>query len=97
MTVSGGRAGLRVLVVDDDADTATSTGEVLTLYGFDVRTATGGPAAIEAVGRDLPDVVLLDLSMPGTDGFEVARTVRAACAAVFARPPAFVAITGHGA
>ena len=67
---------LRILVVDDDQDTADSLATILRMAGHGVSTARSGCAALEAFEADEPDVMLLDLAMPGMDGFEVARQVR---------------------
>ncbi|GAB6194764.1 hybrid sensor histidine kinase/response regulator [Lysobacter xanthus] len=66
----------RVLVVDDNADAAESMGMVLELLGLEHRIAYDGPTALEAVETFTPDVVLLDIGMPGMDGYEVARRLR---------------------
>jgi two-component system, OmpR family, response regulator len=86
---------LRVLVVDDSTDTATSTGEVLALHGFDVRVATTGRDAVRLARGERPDAVLLDLSMPVMDGFEVARRICEACDGDGMKRPLLVAITGY--
>lgn len=88
-------APLRVLVVDDSTDTATSTAELLTAHGFVVQETTNGHEAIQMAHAEMPDVVLLDLSMPVVDGFEVARQIRAGVHPG-ARPPILIAVTGHG-
>jgi PAS domain S-box-containing protein len=68
----------RVLVVDDNVDAATSLAKLLTrFHGQDVRVAHDGPAALREAGDFRPDVVLLDIGMPGMDGCEVARRLRA--------------------
>ncbi|GAB2508314.1 hybrid sensor histidine kinase/response regulator [Lysobacter humi (ex Lee et al. 2017)] len=69
--------GLRVLVVDDNADSAESMGMVLDLLGLDRQVVFDGPSALTAVEDFAPDVVLLDIGMPGMDGHEVARRIRA--------------------
>jgi CheY-like chemotaxis protein len=68
---------LRVLVVDDHPDTAQSVAEILADFGYDVRFALGGSDAVRMAAAAWPDVVLLDLAMPGVDGCEVARRLRA--------------------
>ena len=65
-----------MLVVDDNVDTATSLAMLLTESGHDVRTAHDGPTALEAALDYRPDVVLLDIGLPGLDGFEVAKRIR---------------------
>ena len=96
MSLPDGKVALCALVVDDNTDTAGSTGEVLALHGFDVRVATTGRDAIRMVRAEPPDVVLLDLSMPVMDGFEAARQICEACDVAHARRPLLVAVTGHG-
>jgi CheY-like chemotaxis protein len=66
----------RVLVMDDDPDTADSSAAFLRLHGHAVRVAYDGPAALEALRQRPADVVLLDLAMPGLDGGELARRLR---------------------
>jgi hypothetical protein len=64
--------GLRVLVVEDNADAAERLALVLRTYGDDVRIAADGPAALALAQAEAPDAVLLDLGLPGMDGYEVA-------------------------
>jgi CheY-like chemotaxis protein/two-component sensor histidine kinase len=88
------RAGsLRVLVVDDNADAATSMALLLRAAGHVTEAAHDGPAAVAAAERFRPDVVLLDIGLPGMDGYEVARRLRAAGDG---RRPLLVAVTGYG-
>jgi signal transduction histidine kinase/ActR/RegA family two-component response regulator len=68
----------RVLVVDDNVDAAESMGMVLELLGLEHRVAFDGVAALDIAGDFDPDVVLLDIGMPGMDGYEVARRLRSA-------------------
>jgi PAS domain S-box-containing protein len=67
---------LRVLVVDDSRDLAQSIKILLELSGHDVRMAHDGPAALEAYRSYKPDVVLLDVGLPGMSGYEVASRLR---------------------
>jgi DNA-binding response OmpR family regulator len=67
----------RVLIVDDDCDTARSLAMLLEFQGFEVRTAFDGQSALKAAQHFKPEIVLLDIGMPGMDGFEVARAFRA--------------------
>src|SRR5262249_607693 len=67
---------MRVLVVDDCRDTTDSMALLLRLWGHDVRVAHNGPEALAVAVAYGPDVVLLDLGLPGIDGFEVARRLR---------------------
>jgi PAS domain S-box-containing protein len=66
----------RILVVDDNRSNATSLGVLLQALGQEVDTAYDGPTALELVRRHRPDVVLLDIGLPGMDGYEVARRCR---------------------
>jgi CheY-like chemotaxis protein len=84
---------LRVLIVDDYVDNARMLKFLLTKEGHEAVAVFDGPAAIAAAHHQQPDVVLLDLSLPGMSGIEVAAELR--------RDPersgcAFVAISGHG-
>jgi CheY-like chemotaxis protein len=69
-------SGLRVLVVDDNHDAADSLHELLRLQGHEVRVAYSGLASLEMTKAYTPDVVFLDIGMPGMDGYEVARRLR---------------------
>ena len=83
----------RVLVVDDNTDAAESAGVLLRLWGHDVRLAFNGPEALEAAATFNPEVVLLDIGLPGMNGYEVARHLRS-------RPHSLgitlIAVTGYG-
>lgn len=68
--------GRRVLVVDDNLDSAETIALMAQLWGHDVRTANDGPSALTAAADYRPEVVLLDIGLPGMDGFEVARKLR---------------------
>jgi two-component system response regulator MprA len=68
----------RLLVVDDDTEIRDALARAFRLDGYQVRTAAGGAAALEAVSADGPDVIVLDLMMPDVDGVEVCRRLRAA-------------------
>jgi two-component system CheB/CheR fusion protein len=83
----------RVLVVDDNADAATSLADLLAVIGHEVRVAHTGPAAIEAAATFRPEVLLLDIGLPGMDGYEVARRVREHSAL---KETLLVALTGYG-
>jgi len=66
----------KVLVVDDNRDGADSVRMLLELLGTETRIAYSGPTALEALAEFPADIVLLDIGMPGMDGFEVARRIR---------------------
>jgi two-component system CheB/CheR fusion protein len=67
---------LRLLVVEDDAETADAVRTVLAHWGHEVWTAPDGATGLDLAARFQPDMVLLDLSLPDVDGFEVARRIR---------------------
>jgi len=67
---------LRILVVEDDSESLQLMGALLSLWGYKTSLRPDGPAALAAVRHEMPDVVLLDLGLPGMDGFEVARQLR---------------------
>jgi PAS domain S-box-containing protein len=71
-------AGQRILVVDDNVDAAESLGALLRCLGAQVVTVHDGPSALEALRAEKPVAAVLDIGMPGMDGYEVARRVRAA-------------------
>src|SRR5438067_13254234 len=66
---------LRIVVADDDPDTVRTLRLLLEDEGHEVKTATDGPAALYAVRDFGGDVLLLDIGMPGMNGFEVAQTL----------------------
>jgi PAS domain S-box-containing protein len=83
----------RVLVVDDNADAADTLAMVLSMRGYDVRVARDGPAALDTARQFLPQLVLLDIGLPGMDGYAVARALRADGRS---GPLRLVALTGYG-
>jgi PAS domain S-box-containing protein len=83
----------RILVVDDHQDSTDSLALFLRLRGHDVRTARDGPSALDEIERYRPDVVFLDLGLPGMSGYDVARRVRMMNEPVL---PRLVALTGYG-
>jgi PAS domain S-box-containing protein len=83
----------RVLVVDDQPDSTDSLALFLRLRGHEVYTASDGPGALEEFARCQPEVVFLDLGLPGMSGYDVARRLRAMPEA---REVRLVAVTGYG-
>ena len=67
---------LRVLVVEDNVDAADSLSMLLRLYGHQVQVARTGPTALEIAPAFRPEVVLLDIGLPGMDGYQVAKELR---------------------
>jgi PAS domain S-box-containing protein len=84
---------LRVLVVDDNVDTVTTLALLVKESGHDVRTAYDGSEVLEAALNYRPNVVLLDIGLPGLNGFEVAKRLRQQPALQNA---VLVAMTGYG-
>jgi PAS domain S-box-containing protein len=84
---------LHVLVVDDNRDSTESIALLVQMWGHDVRTAFDGVAAVAEAKKYLPDVVLLDIGLPGIDGYQVAQALHedASLAGVV-----LVAMTGYG-
>lgn len=83
----------RILLVDDHADIAAAMAAGLQRFGYEVHVASGGEEALEMAQEFLPDAILLDIGLPGIDGYEVARRLR--------REPRFkgtllVAVSGYG-
>lgn len=81
----------RVLIVDDNADIAALTALLLQESGHEVRTAGDGRSALAEAAAQHPDVVFLDINLPGMDGFELARRLRAQATG----PLTLVALSGY--
>jgi CheY-like chemotaxis protein len=81
----------RILVVDDNRDSADSLAMLLQLAGNEVHTGHDGLQAVEMAEKFRPDVVLLDIGLPGMDGYELARMLRKSNAAI-----RLIALTGYG-
>ena len=83
----------RVLVVDDNADAADTLAALVRALGGEARTATDGAGAVECAVDFSPDVILLDIGMPGMDGYETCRRIREHA---FGKRAFIIAITGWG-
>ena len=83
----------RVLIVDDNCDAAESLGMLLEMENCQVSVAFDGARALEALETFKPDIALLDIGMPGMDGYELARRIRAT---QWGRKLVLVALTGWG-
>jgi signal transduction histidine kinase len=86
-------SGRRVLVVDDNVDAAESLAKLLRICGHEIRIAHSGQEALIAAHPFKPEVVLLDIGLPGMNGYEVAKRLRAEPAL---RDAVLVAVTGWG-
>jgi CheY-like chemotaxis protein len=82
----------RILLVEDDADIRTSLVGILELEGYQIRNASDGQTALTILAAERFDVALLDIGLPGMDGYRLAREIRAR----FPTSPFLVALTGYG-
>jgi CheY-like chemotaxis protein len=87
------RTGKRVLVVDDNIDAAESIAVYLRLEGHDVRTVSDGAQAVALAQVFAPQVAVLDIGLPGMNGYEVARRLKNHGADA---PALLIALTGYG-
>lgn len=85
--------GHRILVVDDNRDAADTLAMLLKIKKYDAHTRYGGMEALDAVADLRPDAVLLDIGMPGMDGYETARRLRQLPQG---QSVLLVALTGYG-
>lgn len=83
----------RLLVVDDNRDAADSLALLLGLWGYRPQVAYDGPSALDLIRAECPDGVLLDLGLPGIDGFQLAAAVRERSDRT---GTAVIAVTGYG-
>ena len=83
----------RILIVDDNQDAADSLAMMLALDGHEVRQTYAGAPALACLREFRPDVVLLDIGLPGMDGYEVARRIREQPDGASVR---LIALTGYG-
>jgi PAS domain S-box-containing protein len=88
------RGAIRALIVDDNIDAAVSLSLLLQLGGHTTCLAHSGTEAVEIVAEFKPDIVLLDIGLPGMDGYEVARAIRRL---PILNQPVLAAVTGWGA
>ena len=84
--------GLRILVVDDNVDAAFTLARLLSLVGHEVAVAHDGPAALATATRTRPEIMLIDIGLPGMDGYALATALRGGG---FGRAT-LVAVTGYG-
>ncbi len=87
-----GAAGLRILIAEDVADCANSTAALLRMHGHRVKVARSGPAALELAEAHRPDVLFLDIGLPGMSGYEVAERLKGRR---WRKKPLIVALTGY--
>jgi len=87
------RSGRRVVVIEDNADIRETMRMLLTLWGHEVLLAGDGRSGVDLVTRERPDVALVDVGLPGMNGYEVARAIRREAAQ---RAIRLIAVTGYG-
>jgi signal transduction histidine kinase/CheY-like chemotaxis protein len=83
----------KVLIIEDNRDAAMTMKSLLTHYGFEVAVAFSGLDGVEAARKEIPDIVICDIGLPGMDGFGVARSLRAEPAL---RGAYLIALSGYG-
>jgi len=76
-TANPAASGARILVVDDQEDNVRLLADLLSCHDYRVETASGGQEALDSVDRSAPDLILLDVAMPGLSGLQVLRRLRA--------------------
>jgi two-component system CheB/CheR fusion protein len=93
VTAGSPRVVSKVLIVEDNADVRSMLHTLLELEGHDVQEAADGGQGLETLAREPFDVALIDIGLPGIDGYELARRARSSCGR---RCPRLVALTGYG-
>jgi len=88
-----GQTSLRILIVDDNRDSADSLSLMLELMGHDIRTAYDGQEGVDAAGEFRPDMILLDIGLPKLDGYDACRRIREQA---WGKGVLVVALTGWG-
>jgi CheY-like chemotaxis protein len=81
----------RILLIEDNEDAREALRALLELDGHEVEAAAEGQQGLEIAGTKAVEVALIDIGLPGLDGYEVARRMRA-----LGRPPILIALTGYG-
>jgi CheY-like chemotaxis protein len=82
--------------VDDNRDAGESLAELLALWGWETHVAADGPSGLARIEELRPEVVILDIGMPGMDGYQVARELRRREQAGGPAPRLLIALTGFG-
>jgi PAS domain S-box-containing protein len=85
-------ASRRLLIIDDNVDAAESLAKLMVLSGHNVKTAYDGSAGLETMSDFNPDLILLDIGLPGINGYDVAREARQR----LGKKPFLLALTGYG-
>jgi CheY-like chemotaxis protein len=90
---SSGPVGMRILLVEDNVDTAQTLAAILRQQKHEVWIASDGPGALEIAQAQQPDIVLLDIGLPGMDGYQVAERLRKEG---MKKRPLLITLTAHG-
>ncbi|HEV3340690.1 MAG TPA: response regulator, partial [Pirellulales bacterium] len=85
--------GPRILLVEDHPEVASAQAMLLRTLGYQVQVAADGPAAVDMARSLLPDVAIVDIGLPGFDGYQVAQSLRADPATSSIR---LIALTAYG-
>jgi CheY-like chemotaxis protein len=91
--VARGERPARILVVDDNVDLARGLARLLQIHGHDVQIAHDGPTGLDEAKKSSPEVVLLDIGLPGMDGYQVAARLRREESV---KDATLIAISGYG-
>ena len=81
----------RILLIEDNADAREALRALLELDGYEVHAGADGTEGLDLARTKAPEVALIDIGLPGIDGYEVARRMRA----LSTRPPVMIALTGY--
>jgi CheY-like chemotaxis protein len=90
---AGAAEGARLLIVDDNEDASDTLADLLRVMGYEVRCAADGPSAMAVLDEYRPQLALLDIGLPGEDGYSLASRMRADSRMAQAK---LVALTGYG-
>ena len=85
------RAVIRILLIEDNSDAREALRALLELDGYEVHAGADGPEGLDLARTKAPEVALIDIGLPGFDGYEVARRMKA----LGVRPPVMIALTGY--
>ena len=86
-------AAQRILIVEDNEDSALSLQMLLEALGYETKVVHDGEGAVKTACAEYPDVILMDIGLPGMSGYEAARRIRSDCAD---KPMLIIALTGWG-
>jgi len=82
----------RILIIEDNEDLRNTLGDALEMMGYDVETAPDGPTGLQTALAHMPEAALVDIGLPGIDGFQVAQGIRQS----LGKDMLLVALSGYG-